>query len=521
MVTTVMAGMDNRRNHFLLPMIKTQNNNIGGKLSLRQTLGTLLVLTFAGAVGAADWKLTAGVGASETYTDNVVLGSSGRQGGDFVTSITPTFSAKKDGARLKVDAQYSLQNLFYLQNSSNNAIFQQLNARANVELYGREFFLDTTAAISQAVISPLAATGSDNINATNNIANNRTFSLSPYWTHRFGSMATLNARNTLSYVSNDAPGFSNSTNNTLNVGLASGSDFGRFSWGLNTTRQNVSFQDRPNVTFSTTSASLGYLVSSRIRLTGTVGSENNQFSTTTGSAPGGSFWNATASWAPSPRTSVELGFGDRFFGKTWNLAFKTRGAFYTWSADYNESLNTSNSQFANSGIGATSPQPQARDLFLFNQNVLTNQVFLNKRFATAFALKKGRNDFRLEAFHSSQTTQIDQNINTVILTGTGTQTNNNDIFLLTNDFKQVGFSGAWDWRVSPLITSNATLGFTRNSFAGLNRTDTTSSLQFGINRQFSPQLNGSLSLRHQNRDSNQSTSDFSENAITGSVNYKF
>lgn len=501
-------------------MIKTKINHFGGNYRLQQALGALFALTFVSAAGAADWKLTAGVGASETYTDNVALGSSGRQGGDFVTSITPTISAKKDGARLKVDAQYALQNLFYARDSTRNALFHQLNARAKVELYEREFFLDTFATISQSAISPLGATGSDNINATNNIANNRSFSISPYWTHRFGSTATLNARNTVSYVSNDAAGFSNSTNNTLNVGLASGSDFGRLSWGLNTLRQDVNYQDRPNVSFSSTSASLGYLVSSRVRITGTVGSENNQFSTTTGSTPGGGFWNATASWAPSPRTSVELGFGNRFYGNSWNFAFKTRGAFYTWSADYNESLSTSNSQIANNSTGTTASQPQTGGSFLFNQNPLTNQVFLSKRFATALALKKGKSDFKLEAFHSTQTTQIDQNTNSVV-SGAGTLTNNNDIFLFTNDFKQVGFSGAWNWRVSSLTTSNVTFGVTRNSFAGLNRTDTTSSLQFGLNRQFSSQLNGGLTVRHQNRSSDQSTSDFSENAISGSVNYKF
>lgn len=504
-------------------MTKTQNNKSEGTFRLPQTLGTLFVFMLSGTAVAADWKVTAGIGATETYTDNVSLGTGGRQGSDFVTIITPTLSAKKDGARLKVDAQYSLQNLFYVRNSSLNSLYHQLNARANVELYERVFFLDAVADVSQVAISPLAATGSDNINAVNNIANNRTFSLSPYLTHRFGSTATLNVRNTLSHVSNDAAGFSDSTNNSFNAGLTSGSDFGRFSWGVNTLRQDISFQDRADVSFSTTSASLGYLITPRIRLTGSVGSENNQFATTTGSAPGGSFWNATASWALSPRTTVELGYGHRFFGNTLNFAFKTRGAHYTWSADYNESLNTSNSSFSNSGIGVTpTQQQQPRDVFLFNSNILTNQVFLSKRFATAFTLNKGRHDIRLNAFHSTQTTQIDQSTNTVALSlGTGVLSNNNDIFLSTNNFKQVGVSGSWGWKYSPLITSDVTIGVTRNSFAGLNRSDTTSSVQFGINRQFSPQLNGSLSLRHQNRDSNQSTSDFSENAISGSVNYKF
>ena len=480
------------------------------------------MLTMVSSAAAADWKFTAGVGATETYTDNVSLGTASGQGGDFVTSITPNISAKKDGARLKVDAQYSLQNLFYAKNSANNALYHQLNARANVELLEREFFLDTRAAIAQTAISPLVATGSDNVTATNNIANNRTFSISPYWVHRFGSTAILNVRNTLSYVSNDTAAFSDSNSNTFNAGLTSGSNFGRVSWGLNAVRQNIDFKDRPNVSLSTTSVSLGYLVSPRFRLTETVGKESNRFATTSGTTPGGTFWNTTASWAPSSRTSIDLGFGHRFYGNSWNFAFKTRGRFSTWTSDYSESLNTANDQFANNGAGTAPVQTQTTNSFLFNQNILTNQVFLSKRFGTAFAWNKGKNAFRLEAFHSTQTTQIDLNTNTVAPSlGSGVLANNNDIFLFTNNFKQVGVSGAWSWKFSPHVSSNVAYGVTRNTFSGLNRTDTTSSLQVGLNRQFSSQLNGNVSLRHQNRDSNQSADSFSENAISGSVNYRF
>ena len=481
-----------------------------GRKTRPEWVCAVLALVLPGAV-VADWKLSASVGATETYTDNVGLGTNtGRQRGDFITGVTPSFSAKKEGARLKVDAQYALQNLFYAQNSSLNSIFHQLNARANVELFENEFFLDTTATIAQTALSPLNATGSDNLNASNNIANNRAITLSPYWTHRFGSTANLNVRNTASYVSNDSAEFSNSTNNTFSAGLTSGSDFGRVSWGLNVLQTNSQFDNRSNVSFSSSSVSLGYLVSSRVRLTGTVGNENNSFQTTTGSTPGGAFWNANVAWSPSIRTSVDIGFGNRYFGNTWSFAFKTRGAHYNWTADYSESVNTSNNQFGNSGLSANVNQQQIiTDISLFNRNILTNQVFLSKRFSTAFGLTRGRNEFRLAAFHSTQTTQIDQNTNTVSQSlRSGALTNSNDIFLLTNDFKQLGFDGSWSWRLTPQITSNVTFGVVRNSFSGLNRTDTTSSLQFGLNRQFSRQLTGGVSLRHQNRDSNQSTSDF-------------
>lgn len=499
--------------------MRTVKIQTGGQYTASiRAIGLLSVLALSGTAQAADWKFSAGVGASETYTDNVALGTSGARESDFITTITPSFGVNKDGARLKVNAKYALQNLFYARDSTRNTLYHQLNARANAELYEKEVFLDAAAAITQTAISPLNATGANTGNATNNIANVRTVTISPYWMHRFGSTATLNVRETISRVSNDTDEFSSSTINTFGAALNSGSAFGRVSWGLNLLQQNADFQDRSNVKLTTTSASLGYQVSSRVRLTGTVGRENNSFATTTGEAPGGTFWNTSVFWAPSTRTSIDVGFGHRFYGNTWNLAFKTRGKFSTWTADYKESLNTSNSQFEGFGLARNSSQ----QTILFNRNVLSNQVFLSKRFSTAFNWAKGKSNLRLEAFHSTQTTQIDQDVSTVSLNlNNFSQSNSNDIFLASNNFKQVGISGAWGWRFSSNLSSNVSFGVTRNSYSDLNRADTLSNLRIGLNRQFSSQLNGSLSLRRQNRDSDQSTADYSENALSGSINYKF
>ena len=509
-------------------MKKNQIQKIGRHTETRQVIGAALAFALSATAVAADWKFTAGVGATETYTDNVALNSSGTKSSDFITSITPSFGVKKEGARLKVDAQYALQNLFYANDSTRNSVYHRLNARANADLYEKEVFLDVAAAITQAAISPLGASGTDNVNATNNIANIRTFTLAPYWLHRFGSTASLNVRDTISKVSNGTSTISDSTNNTFAAGLASGSAFGRVSWGLNYSQQKNNYQDRSDVRFTTTSASLGYLVSSRVRLTGTVGNESNSFATNTGSTPGGAFWNTTVSWSPSIRTSLDAGFGHHFYGNSYNLAFKTRGPYSTWTADYSESLNTSNNQFAQSGNGFATQQGQISGIAQFNSNYLTNQVFLSKRLATAFNWNKGKSDFKVEAFHSRQTTQIDTNVNTTSTTiiGTGSLSINADPFLTNTNINQVGVSGSWGWKFNPRISSNVLLGVTRSAYlgnasSGSNRTDTTSTFQAGLNRQFSTDLSGSVSLRHQARSSDQNASDYTENSISGSVNYKF
>jgi len=484
-----------------------------------RAIGIASALVLSGMTQAADWKFGAGIGASETYTDNVELTSSDNRSSDFITTVTPTFSAQKAGARLKVDARYSLQNLFYARDSARNERYHQLSAIANAELYQNEVFLDAAAAITQNQLSPLNASGVDNSNATNNIANVRTFTISPYWNHRFGSTATLNVRELISRTTNDTNEFSNSTDNTFSAGLISGSAFGKAFWGLNFLQQNSDYQDRSNVKLTTTSGSLGYQVLSRVRLTGTIGRENNSFETTTGEAPGGFFWNTTVSWAPSTRTSLDFGFGHRFYGNTWNLAFKTRGKYSTWSADYSEALSTSNSQFAATSL-ARNPSQQA--VVFSNHNVLSNQVFLSKRFSTAFTWAKGKSDFRLEAFHSTETTQIDENVSTVSLNLNNLGlSSSNDIFLASNNFKQVGISGAWNWKFSSNLSSNVAFGVIRDSFSDLNRVDTTSNLRIGLNRQFSSQMNGNVVLRRQNRDSDQDSADYTENAITGSINYNF
>ena len=528
-------------------MIKIEKtpNSVGDRG--RKIIASMLTLALTGSAWASDWKLGASVTASETYTDNVTLGAAGGSKSDFITSVTPTITAKKDGARLKVDASYSNQNLFYANDSTRNTTFHQLNARANAELFENEVFLDATASISQASISPLGASGVDNTSATGNLTSVQSVTISPYWIHRFGSTATLNARYTISEVSNSSNTFSGSTNSGINLSLASGSAFGRVSWGLNFSEQIADYQDRSDVSFTTTSASLGYLVSSRVKITGTVGANKNSFVSSTGAATGGSFWNTAVSWAPSTRTSLDLGFGRQYFGKSWNMAFKTRGARSSWTADYAESVSTSNSQasfdrpasrivfgiitvpsdttfpgdvFTRSGIlipagtlvlAGTELLAATSQQFTDPTQILSNQVTLSKRFSTGFSWKKGKSGFNLNAYRAIQEALESNQTSSIQI---------NSAFQNSSTIKQVGFSAGWTWELTPLMSSSVTGGVNRNSFPGLGREDTTTSLQVGLNRKFSPHLTGNVSLRRQMRDSSQDA-DFTENALTGSVTYSF
>lgn len=466
-----------------------------------KVIATMLAIVLPAPTWASDWTLGASITASETYTDNVTLSTASEAKSDWITAVTPTLTAKKNGARFKADARYSMQNLFYAQDAARNKTYHQLNARANTELFENEIYLDTTASISQAAISPLGASGVDNASATGNLTNVQALTVSPYWIHRFGSTAKLNARYTISDVRNSNSALASSTNNSTNVSLASGSAFGRVSWGLNFSDQTVDYQDRSDASFTTTSANLGYLVSTRVKITGTVGTENNVYASSSGAATGGSFWNTAVSWAPSTRTSLDLGVGHRYYGQSWNMAFKTRGIYSEWTADYNERVTTSNSQ-AGGVIPTTANDPT---------KIQTNQVFLDKRFGTGFTWKKGKSNLSFSAYRSVQEALETGQLSSVL---------NNGAFQNYNTIKQLGFNAGWIWQLTPLMNSSVTGGVSRSSFPDLSREDTTTSLQIGLNRTFSPRLSGGVSLRRQTRDSNQNV-DYTENALSCSVTYAF
>lgn len=489
----------------------------------RLVISATLAFLAAGPVAASDWKFTAGVSGKETYTDNVALSPKGSAKSDWITEITPNFSAEKDGARLKVKANYSYQTLIYANDATRNTNYHQLDAKANAELFKNEFFLDATASIRQAASNPQGSVGIDNSSATGNVTNVQSFSLSPYWLHRFGTTANLNARLTVSDVSYSGNTFQGSTNTSTNISLTSGPDFGKFSWGLNYSDSQLDYADRPDTGFTTTSATLGYLVTPRIRWSVTTGYEKADFAHT-GPAPEGTFWSTGISWAISERTKLDVGISDRYYGQTSYLAFKTKGNYSEWTVDYNESVTTSNGQLSGEGVNIDRTN---LNLSLVNYNYLTNQVYLSKRFATAFMWKRGKHDFSLGANRSIQTTKIkgDGTINTqnIVVGGAFNFSNSSsaDTFANTDTVKQIGLSAGWKWQWTENINTNVSTSWNRYDYPSLNRQDTFSSLQVGLDRKFSPKLTGTVSLRRQARDSNDNSGDYTENALSASLGYKF
>jgi len=88
-------------------------------------------------------------------------------------------------------------------------------------------------------------------------------------------------------------------------------------------------------------------------------------------------------------------------------------------------------------------------------------------------------------------------------------------------------TGSVSYRMSPLTTANGSLSFTRSSEdallsgAGTPREDDLIILSLGMFHRFAEDLDGALTFRHTQRDSNALNSDYTENNVTASVNMRF
>jgi len=487
---------------------------------------------------AADWKITPRLILRETYTDNVTLATRGNEKSDFITQINPGVSLTGDGARLKVNVDYTMQNLFYAKTSNRNRTVQQLNARASAELVKNFFFLDSTARISQRNISPLGPLTTNNENITNNRTNVKTYSISPYIQHNFSNFASTQARYTHNAVYTDVGAFSGRQSDTILFSLTSGSAFRTLGWGLNYNKQKLDILSR-SIENERYTGNLRYRISSKFSLTGTSGYQKFSYTSITG-VSAGALWSAGFVWTPSERTSITANTGKAFFGTTYTLRASHRTRRSAWNLNYNQNITTTRGQFLippttdtenflNQLWMSNIPDPimrqQTVDAFIRDNelsasifdpiNFLTNRFFLQKRLQASVALSGARNTLVFSIFHMLREPQTAGDENDASLIGTNS-------LGLNGNIKQIGGNALWSWKIGPRTNANIGAVYMKSSLLATGGENETKTFRVGLTRQIQPRLKGAVNFRHVERRLTQISGDSrSENALIASLSMRF
>lgn len=446
---------------------------------------------------AADWRFAPYLELGETYTDNVTLRAQADAESDYVTEINPGFSITGQGRELQLSLGYRMQNLFYANDDTRNNVNHQLQAQAHGTLAPEWLFLDANAVLSQQVLSTDDPVGFGNIASVGNREDVLATSVSPNIKTRLGPAAVGTLRYTQSQVTYSGTSVEDSVTDTVNAQISSARPLGPWTWSMEALKDDIHYSGvRLDESRESISANVGFRISYKLQLTGMLGREDNQYATVADApATEGDFWNAGLVWTPSPRTSIALGGGHRYFGNTRNLTVSHTGRRNELQLSYLDdlfSLRQLQQAFVPSrdATGAPIIIDGVPVMEASGTLVAIDEVFVRHRGELQWKVLSRKLTFTARVFLE-----------------------NRDYQLSEEEERLGGGDMGWEWRASRRSSLN--IGWGRQNTSRSASDDKYEFSNLGWKHTLGQGVTGTIDLRHTDRDSTAGTSDYVENLVIG------
>lgn len=486
----------------------------------------------AGAVKPS-WLITPSVAGGLTLTDNARPGQ-GRKQGDVITSVTPALRIDGKGGRVSGNLNFSWQQNLYANESRYNNDRMTLAATGKAELVDQWLFMDASANIAQNPNSVFATQTVGNELVNNNSVETSSYQWSPYIQgYLAGNVAyELRYRNTQTRSDSGVYATGSGVDTQAWSGrLSGGTPLALLGWSLTAEDQRTEFSAR-EFQSSRMLGTLEYRFDPQLKFNVSAGRESDNYSNFDLQSRTVSGYGLD--WAPTERTLLKLAREQRSFGNGHNFSFEHRTALTAWKLLDSKSAVVPAQQFANAAVSteydllfiqlaSVIPDPVARaqavmallqlagipaDRLAYG-NIATSQPFIQRRQQASVSLTGANNTVTFSAQRSS---------NTRIGTGIGTI----DDFALSQNIRQSGFSGSWAHKLTPhsSLTLNA---LTSRSEGELATQDTRlRSLSLLYTTKLGARTTATLGVRQNNFDNSAAaTTDYTENAITGTLSASF
>ncbi|TVQ75434.1 MAG: TIGR03016 family PEP-CTERM system-associated outer membrane protein, partial [Chromatiaceae bacterium] len=297
-------------------------------------LGGAALLILSSDAAANRWDFTPRASVSQTYTDNVNLASdSGDKESESISQLNTGFSLSRGGGRTDLNLGYNLQSLAYWGDDSRNTVNHTFSGNSTTELLRESFFVDASASYRERLVDGRDGFAGDTI-TDGNRTGVATYRVSPYWRQQFGRFAGGEVRYTwdkTDYQDASVEG-SGSESNRVQASLNSGPQFTTIGWGLTYSWDRSDFEDGSQTTFESIEGLVRLNLTPQFSVFAAGGEERNDFERDiTRADPDDSFWRAGFTWLPTPRTSLDAFYGERFFGDTYGLTLNHRFRHAAWS----------------------------------------------------------------------------------------------------------------------------------------------------------------------------------------------
>lgn len=488
-----------------------------------------------GGAGVAkpSWLITPSVSGGLTLTDNARPGL-GQKHSDVITSVTPAIRIDGKGGRVSGNLNFSWQQNFYANESRYNNDRMTLAATGKAELVEQWLFMDAGANIAQNPNSVFATQTVGNELVNNNSIQTSSYQWSPYIQgYLAGNVGyELRYRNTQTRSDSGLYATGSGVDTQAWSGrLSGGTPLALLGWSLNAEDQRTEFSAR-DFQSSRLLGTLEYRYDPQLKFNVSAGRESDNYSNFDLQSRTVSGYGLD--WAPTERTKLALKKERRSFGNGHNFSFEHRTALTAWKLIDSKNSVVPAQQFANAAVSteydllfqqlaSTIPNPVARAQFvtallqlagipadrLIYGNIATSQPFIQRRQQASVSLIGANNTVTFSAQRSSNTRL-------------GTGISILDDFALSQNIRQSGFSGSWAHKLTPhsSLTLNA---LSSRSQGDLATQDTRlRSLSLLYTTKLGARTTATLGVRQNNFDNSAATtSDYTENAITGTLSASF
>lgn len=384
-----------------------------GRTLARATIGLLAVC--GASATRADVEITPSVGVSTTWTDNIDLaGDDAAKQSAFLGEVTPGFTLSQRSERITTNVDYTFRGIFYADDSDRNTTWHDGNAALDVDVIRDWFSIAAAGGYTQVLVDPALATINDRIFDEENVSDTVTGSVMPQLLHEF-SWGIVDANYYYGIVDylDTAPDGSPLDDNENMGGTFSITSPRRstITWELRYDGWQTNYDISPDVEYRSASAELGYRVTPNLELFGSGGKETDleaEVALPTDQRAGldEPFWQAGFRWRPSARDSLDMSYGERFYGSTFGGAWRHEGRMLTVEVSYSEQPTTEGQSLvrptvdeedAGTGSQPQPPRPDPPDFSDPNFGITTD-VYIDKVGEARFTLNGRRTMLTLGFF---------------------------------------------------------------------------------------------------------------------------
>lgn len=465
---------------------------------------------------------------TETFTDNVSLTSTGRRA-EQITDISPGLLISGDSGQVKVYFDYSLHETLYAKNSSGRRSQNVLNTSGTVVAVENWAYLDFGGNISQQAISAFGTQSPSNLSINPNVAETRSFRLSPYLRGRLSTFADYEARYSLTANRSASVQASDVTTGEAVVKLNGRSPSGSLGWAVDASRQNIDYSAGRSTQADRVNATLTYPVNPQLNFSVTGGQEANNFTTVDRKS---SFTSGFGiNWIPWDSTKLSAFRQNRSFGESHTISFEHRTPRTVWRFSDSKDISVTPSGNGLTGLGSTydlyfsqfasiEPDPILRAALVNNflqANAINPNTSVVSGFLTSAASLQRRQDISFALLGLRDTVTVIANrsegsrLDSVAVA--------NDDLANSGSVRQNGISVSYAHRLTPDASLNV-LASVQKATDGLGLQNTsTKSVNVSLSTRLTRQSTAVLSARRVVFGS--TTSPYTESAITGALNVQF